>query len=664
MLSIITLSLVAAHARQVEKVPAGELYAFGQLSADKPTVPLGSPSIAPFLQNSSVLFRSVGAGPNSIAVITDTGIAEKIDDISNTGTLSTPLTECSEPGEDVTRGSFCQTCRGVINTFALTCDGRAFSWGGRARLVPNDPDSAVSFGIQPIPLEIPEKVIQISCASNHTLLLTESRRVYVVGETSEGRVGLPEIKDPRVTTPTVLEGLTKEAIGDDDEVCFVSAGGRSSFAITNKGKLFAWGANNVGQLGLNSSEPIIAQPTLVKNDPEFEACEVAVNDDFAIGYDDKGDLWTWGAGNVSPVRFGAAPDMQAFFSLLTSRAVMVAAGHYHMALLQDDGKVYSLGYNRFSQLGVELSFEVPLEKESDFEPDSPIWTLKPQLIELLSDKNITAIYAAGNYTLAVTGVHAPHNCPCARGSRGPTEFVLPVAPIIPPSPPPKPQQPETETSNLFAPVSPYISTHSRASREVLPGEVEDVSPLTMEEFRPTQMWDGVPKTVLSPPKPDLAPSVAKYYIYPHVSDEYKAFNGDGIKKGVVNSLFGKAITPEGYFYGDQDSEVADPTYTRETTMPSAREGVRMPEGDVTSAMVTRRVRREDAIHGVFSLSLQDVRAPRDIGDVAMRRSTFSSVSDLEDSYQPVDFDRADALTGETERVSAAKAVPAQQPLVD
>jgi alpha-tubulin suppressor-like RCC1 family protein len=77
-------------------------------------------------------------------------------------------------------------------------------------------------------------VLQIACGENHTLILTSGGNVYSFGQSSHGRLGLfEEDMNTQQDQPVMIGSLTKESIGGDDEVCFVSAGGKSSFAITS-----------------------------------------------------------------------------------------------------------------------------------------------------------------------------------------------------------------------------------------------------------------------------------------------------------------------------------------------------------------------------------------------------------------------------------------------
>jgi alpha-tubulin suppressor-like RCC1 family protein len=74
----------------------------------------------------------------------------------------------------------------------------------------------------------------------------------------------------------------------------IAAGDYHTLAIQKNGSLWAWGANNYGQLGLGSAEanahPI---PTLVGTG----WVTVAAGGFHSLGLKADGSLWTWGANN-------------------------------------------------------------------------------------------------------------------------------------------------------------------------------------------------------------------------------------------------------------------------------------------------------------------------------------------------------------------------------
>lgn len=91
---------------------------------------------------------------------------------------------------------------------------------------------------------------QIALGQHHTLGLDTSGKVYALGRSDYGRLGLgrPVPAVDCVDVPTLVEGMAGRNVVD------VSAGTAVSFAVTDDGKAFSWGMVTNGQLGQEDDE--------------------------------------------------------------------------------------------------------------------------------------------------------------------------------------------------------------------------------------------------------------------------------------------------------------------------------------------------------------------------------------------------------------------------
>jgi alpha-tubulin suppressor-like RCC1 family protein len=71
----------------------------------------------------------------------------------------------------------------------------------------------------------------------------------------------------------------------------VVAGSSHSLALDNKGKLYTWGNNEDGQLGLGDEEHRNI-PTLVSKEITFKT--IAAGSSHSLALDTKGKLYAWG----------------------------------------------------------------------------------------------------------------------------------------------------------------------------------------------------------------------------------------------------------------------------------------------------------------------------------------------------------------------------------
>jgi alpha-tubulin suppressor-like RCC1 family protein len=188
-------------------------------------------------------------------------------------------------------------------------------------------------------------VTQISAGAYHVLALSGGT-VWSWGASGLndygqlGRTGAANIPSP---VPD-LTGLTA-----------VAAGGDFSLALDTLGTVWAWGANNKGQLGdgsiVDHSGP---QPVIFPGGVTITA--IAAGYEHAIALASDGTVYTWGIGQDGTLGNGTAgagvravtPQHLPAFS---AAATAVAAGARHTMALLADGTVQAWGYNVNGEVG-------------------------------------------------------------------------------------------------------------------------------------------------------------------------------------------------------------------------------------------------------------------------------------------------------------------------
>ncbi|KAK7100546.1 regulator of chromosome condensation-like isoform X2 [Littorina saxatilis] len=88
----------------------------------------------------------------------------------------------------------------------------------------------------------------LSGGQHHTVAMDSEGKVYTLGRADYGRLGLGEDIKTEVTEPTLVAALQSETCVD------IAAGGCVSFALTNTGKIYAWGMGTSKQLGIGTED--------------------------------------------------------------------------------------------------------------------------------------------------------------------------------------------------------------------------------------------------------------------------------------------------------------------------------------------------------------------------------------------------------------------------
>ena len=135
---------------------------------------------------------------------------------------------------------------GYTHTLAVTYCQRVFSWGSNKSLQLGLGEGVdVEFVGVPCPVPGLEKVRDVGCGSEHSLALLHSGRLYTWGQGEGGLLGHGDTVSRGA--PKLVERLAKVSFQK------VACGGLHTLALSENGKVFAWGRAEGGQLGVPDS---------------------------------------------------------------------------------------------------------------------------------------------------------------------------------------------------------------------------------------------------------------------------------------------------------------------------------------------------------------------------------------------------------------------------
>lgn len=148
-----------------------------------------------------------------------------------------------------------QLAAGVSHVLALDGRGKVFAWGcgeqnqlGR-RVVDNHPELALrptSIGALPIR---GAKAVRVACGSYHSFAVDGQGRVYAWGANNFGQLGIPD--EAGKSNASHLKPRFVESL-EDYKIVSIAGGEHHSLASTADGKLLTWGRIDGDQVGLRA----------------------------------------------------------------------------------------------------------------------------------------------------------------------------------------------------------------------------------------------------------------------------------------------------------------------------------------------------------------------------------------------------------------------------
>lgn len=287
-------------------------------------------------------------------------------------------------------------------TFALGDDGSVWGWGcfkddgSGAAGFPGAPKSAK--GVQRLPAKVyapastSSRATRIAAGARHMAALTASGDVLTWGMGGQGQLGrvepfnndsFPELD--LLLKPARVPGLTSALGGAAADV---ACGAYSTFAISKRGAVAAWGLNNAGQLALPLAAEAAAaaaaaggkQQQRQRSSDDGGKRKQQQQDGEEDGEDEEGHgHFHWRPKFVDALR----------------RVAAIAGGEHHSLALTRRGEVLSFGAPTYGMLG-RSNVDAGESSSANHAP-SPV-----DLADGLGDEAVVGVAAGTNVSAAVT----------------------------------------------------------------------------------------------------------------------------------------------------------------------------------------------------------------------------------------------------------------------
>ena len=278
------------------------------------------------------------------------------------------------------------------HSIAMDSEGQLYSWGDNTHGQLGLGDTQDRQSSEEIKFFADKKIIQISLGKSHSLALDHEGQVYSWGWNEGGQLGLGDKKDRY--EPTLIPYFKENGIF----ITQVTTAYKHNLALDKDGKVYSWGWNDYGELGLSNNEERLS-PTLISyfKDNGIKITKLAIGSWHSFALDDEGQLYSWGR-NANG-RLGLSDEIDrnepSLIKFCKNNNVIknfryilkdISASVDHSIAIDDKGNLYSWGRNTDEELGL-----------GDTEHRST-----PTFINSLKDKKITEIHTGSYHNIAKT----------------------------------------------------------------------------------------------------------------------------------------------------------------------------------------------------------------------------------------------------------------------
>lgn len=263
------------------------------------------------------------------------------------------------------------SCSG--GNLALTADQRILAWGldlsGKYGIGYQDYLPTLNDITDCYPLSEGERFIKVELGLYHSLVLTDSGRLFGMGRSEDGELGTTGT----YFSPILVNDWLDLAAGETVSNVFSTA--LDTFVVTSENRIFAMGINNSGQLGVGDLDPRSSAVEITDRFGLSEDDAVAeIVNSFDFNYDyyllsQKGRLFVWLSSTTQQMGYRTYLDLgvQEITQVIPLHSGEIIRDAFacqnYIAVLTSESRI--LVWGNLSTLGLGETANIPLEVTED-----------------------------------------------------------------------------------------------------------------------------------------------------------------------------------------------------------------------------------------------------------------------------------------------------------
>ena len=255
---------------------------------------------------------------------------------------SSQIGRCTPVSIHGSKKTFCSIIAGDYYTSGIDNHGQVWGWGYNYYGVLGD--GSQIHRCTPVSIQGLKKTFcSIGPGYGDEVGIDNHGQVWGWGYNSKGKLGNNSTTNQ--CTPVSIHGAKKTFCTINSSYSDHTAG------LEYNGQVWAWGYNNIGQLGDNSTTAQCTPVSILGNKKTF--CTLIVGGSNTVGIDYTGQVWTWGSNSSGQLGDNSISNQCTPVSILGNRKTFckINLGNQYMIGIEHDGRLWSWGDNYYGQLG-------------------------------------------------------------------------------------------------------------------------------------------------------------------------------------------------------------------------------------------------------------------------------------------------------------------------